>query len=177
METKGLGNLSRDELFDKIKRKCISKARVDFYGGIIILIILIASFIYLICRGTKLFDDTYIFSSMFAIALVCMAGWQVLYSYRYKKKIENTDKPSELLHCFEKKSRIFVIFCLVLWFAVFGVKFVDFFRTTKIGFEHVLLAIAFVVLVYFIYVTNKPGSVRPKDKEIIDQLQDLIDQE
>ena len=177
METKGFGNLSRDELFDKIKRKCISKARVDFYGGIIILIILIASFIYLICRGTNLFDDANFLSNIFAIALVCLAGWQVLYSYRYKKKLEKIDKPSELLHYFGKKSRIFTICCLVLWFAVFGVKFVNFFRTTTIGFEHVLLAIAFVVLVYFIYVTNKPGSVRPKDKEIIDQLQELIENE
>ena len=106
-----------------------------------------------------------------------MAGWLVLYSYGYKKKIEKIDKPSELLHYFGKKSRIFTIFCLVLWFALFGVKFVNYLRTTTIGFEHVLLAIAFVVLVYLIYVTNKPGSVRARDMEIIKQLQDLIDKE
>ena len=106
-----------------------------------------------------------------------MAGWLVLYSYWYKKKIEKIDKPSELLHNFGKKSRIFTIFCLVLWFALFGVKFVNYFRTTTIGFEHVLLAIAFVVLAYLIYVTNKPGSVRARDMEIIKQLQDLIDKE
>ncbi len=53
----------------------------------------------------------------------------------------------------------------------------NYFRTTTIGFEHVLLAIAFVVLVYLIYVTNKPGSVRARDMEIIKQLQDLIDKE
>ena len=177
METKELDNLNRDELFEKIKRKCISRARVDFFGGIIILIILIALFIYLISRGTILFDDANFFSSIFAITLVCMAGWLVLYSYWYKKKIEKIDKPSELLHYFGKKSRIFTIFCLVLCFAVFGVKFVNYFRTTTIGFEHVLLAIAFVVLVYLIYVTNKPGSVRARDMEIIKQLQDLIDKE
>ena len=177
MKPDEIANLNKEELFLQIKRKCISRARVDFYGGLLILISIIASFICLICRGTNVFDDANFLSNIFAIALVCLAGWQVLYSYRYKKKIERIDKPSELLHYFGKKSRIFTIFCLVLWFAVFGVKFVNFFRTTTIGFEHVLLAIAFVVLVYFIYVTNKPGSVRPRDKEIIDQLQELIENE
>ena len=177
MKPDEIANLNKEELFLQIKRKCISRARVDLYGGLLILISIIASFICLICRGTNLFDDTNFFSSIFAITLVCMAGWLVLYSYWYKKKIEKIDKPSELLHYFGKKSRIFTIFCLVLWFALFGVKFVNYFRTTTIGFEHVLLAIAFVVLVYLIYVTNKPGSVRARDMEIIKQLQDLIDKE
>ena len=177
METKELDNLSRDELCEKIKRKCISRSRVYYYGGIIILIILIASFIYLICRGTILFDDANFSSSIFDIILVCMAGWLVLNSYWYKKKIEKIDKPSELLHFFERKSRIDIYFCLALWFALFGVKCVKLFKTTTIGFEQVLLAIALVALAYLIYVTNKPGSVRARDMEIIKQLQDLIDKE
>ena len=177
MKQEETGNLSRDELFEKIKRKCISRSRVDFYTGIIFLIIIIASFIYLIYRGTNLFDDKNTNSSIFAIALACLAGWLVLYSYWYQRKIKRIDNPSELLSFYEKRSRSLMLFCLVGWSVWLIVKFVEYFRTSSDGFEHVLLVIAFVALAYFIYITNKPGSVRAKDMEIIEQLRDLIDKE
>ena len=87
MKQEETGNLSRDELFEKIKRKCISRARVDFYGGLIFFIIFMASFILPIYRGKGLLDDANFFSSIIAIAFVCMMGCVVLYSYWNKKKI------------------------------------------------------------------------------------------
>ena len=58
MKREETGNLSREELFEKIKRKCISRSRIDFYSGLLILFIIIVLFIY---RGTNPFDDNDIF--------------------------------------------------------------------------------------------------------------------
>lgn len=175
MKQEETGNLSRDELFEKIKRKCISRARADFYSGLFIFIIFIASFIYLICRGTNLFDDANLFSTIFAIALVCMAGCVVLYSYWNKKKIEKMDNPSQFLHYYENKSQILIIITLVLCLIWLGMKFADFIKTATFDFEHVLLAIVFVASAYLFFQIYKPGSVNFRDMEIIEQLRDLID--
>lgn len=172
MKQEETSNLSRDELFEKIKRKCVSRSRVSLYGGLIILIIIIALFII---HGKSLFDDTNISGSIFAIFLACMSGWLVLYNYWYQRKIEKIDNPSQLLHFYEKKSRSLVIFCLFGWFVWLVVKFVDFFRTARFDFEYVLLAIVFVASAYLIFEFFKPGSVHAKDMEIIEQLRDLID--
>lgn len=174
MKREETGNLSRDELFEKIKRKCVSRSRIDFYGGLAILIIMIVSFI---SHGTATFDGTSILGLIFAIALACMAGGLVLYSYWYQKKIEKTDNPSQLLHFYEKRSQRLIIFCLFGWLVWLGVKFVDFYRTARFDFEDVLLAIVFVASVFLIFEFFKPGTVNFRDMEIIEQLQDLIDKE
>ena len=167
-------NLSREELFEKIKRKCISRSRVSFYVGLVILILIIALFIYHVRNS---FDDTNRLNAMFFIVFACMAGWLVLYNYWYQKKVKKIDDPSQLLHYFEKKNRSLTIFCLAGWLVWLGVKFVDFFRAPKPDFENVLLTIALIASVFLIFVTNKPGTVSFKDMEIIEQLQDLIDKE
>ena len=172
MKREETGNLSREELFEKIKRKCISRSRIDFYGGLLILFIIIVLFIY---RGTNPFNDNDIISFIYAIVLACMAGWLALYSYLYQKKIQKTDDPGQLLHFYEKRSQNLIIFCLIGWLIWLGPKFVGFFRTAS-DYEDVLLAIVFVAFVYFIYKTHKPGSVGVKDMEILEQLQDLIDE-
>ena len=172
MKQEETGNLSRDELFEKIKRKCISRSRVSFYGGLFIMIMIIAWLIY---RGTNPFNDADISGPIYAIVLACLAGWLALYSYWYQKRIKRIDNPSELLNFYEKKSRSLMLFCLCGWLVWLVVKFVNFFRSTTIDFEFVLLAIVFVPSVYLIYVIHKPGSVPAKDMEIIEQLRDLID--
>ena len=175
MKQEETGNLSRDELFEKIKRKCISRARVDFYGGLIFFIIFIASFILPIYRGKGLFDDANFFSSIIAIAFVCMMGCVVLYSYWNKKKIEKMDNPSQFLHYYENKSQILIIITLVLCLIWLGMKFADFIKTATFDFEHVLLAIVFVASAYLFFQIYKTSSVNFRDMEIIEQLRDLID--
>lgn len=174
MKREEKGNLSKDELFEKIKRMCVSKSRNDFYCGLIFLILIIVTFI---CNGINPFDTADIFGFIFAVAIACMAVWLVLYTYWYKKKMEKIDNPSQLLHCYAKKSRLLIIVCLVVCLVWLGEKFVSLFKTATFDFEHVLLAIVFVASAYLFFQIFKPGSVHIKDMEIIKRLQDLIDKE
>ena len=123
MKHKETGNLSREELFEKIKRKCISRSRVDFYGGLMILLLII---VLSIGHGRNPFFDNDIVGNIYTIVLACMAIWIVLYSYFYQKKIQKIDNPSQFLHFYEKKSQNLIRFCAIFWLIWLGEKFVGF---------------------------------------------------
>ena len=113
--------------------------------------------------------------------LACMGVWLVLYSYRFSKKIDSLETPDQLLYSFEKhilNGRIISVVC-GLAFIISQICYAYLGDGGNIDyggfFTLIVLAAAFILL--FGYLQVKSGIVRGKDKEIIEQLQDLIEDE
>lgn len=166
METKELDNLSRTELFEELKGKCKSNAKRDFYGGLLLLILAILYLLYPIRESP---DETIsMIYYIFWTVMGCASAWEALYNYRLLKKIDNLDTPDELLYRFEKKHRYNIIIFIAAWIILF-------IYIAMTGFDYVYLAIWIVATVVILFCFYKNHGWYGNEKEIIKQLQELVD--
>ena len=172
MKPEELNSLNKDELFQMLKGKCKSRARISLYFGLILLLF----FIWMMYHFG--FSNVTVSTRYLVVGFGCLIVWQVLYDCLYMKRIDKIDTPNQLLYYFKKKNRtVTVIFVVsfLLWLVWWAVKA---FGAVDSYFEYVMLAVAFVIIAYIIYSGNRPGSVRnAKDLEIIEQLEKLIEKE
>ena len=166
METKEMDNLSQTELFEELKGKCKSNAKRDFYGGLLLFIVAI---LYLLFPIRERPDETIsMIYYIIWIVIGCASVWDALYNYRLLKKIDNLDTPDELLYHFEKKYRYNNIIFIAVWILLF-------IYIAMTGFVYVELAIWIVATVVILFCFYKNHGWFGKEKEIIKQLQELID--
>lgn len=173
MKNEESNNLNNMELFQEIKDKCKSKARTDFFGHLLVLLIILATIIF--------FHDSHeVNDIIFFICSVVFLGitiWLTLFSYRFYKRIDHLDTPKQLLQYYEKKNRNLKIFFLVFWLLLIGEKFARDVTEIKIGYEYVLLGIVAVAAIYLMFVLSRDDKLSRKDLEIIEQLRELVKKE
>lgn len=104
-----------------------------------------------------------------------MCGLFALLSYRHYKIIDSLDTPEKLLQNYEKRNRNLRIFLLVFWLVLIGERFAKSVTDAKNVYVCVLLGIVAVAAVYLMFVIFRDDRLSRKDKEIIEQLNDLID--
>lgn len=167
METQSLDNRDRDKLLEQIKSKCKSRAKSSAFG---ILIVLIVTIVFLFYLGQRLDDTIAISSFILWIVIGCLAGWTVLHNYRFKKEIDNLDTPNQLLSRFKEYARIETITACIAWLLLI----VDYFlNASDHYFSAIGVLLGFVVCIIF-YIKGY-GRWYRRDKEIKEQLQELID--
>ena len=169
METKGLDNLSRDESFEELKSRCKSNAKHDFYGGLMFLIVMI---LYLLFSNWERLNETKsILFLIIWILLGCLSVCAVLYSYLLLRRIDNLDTPDQLLYRFEKKRRYNFIFLIAAWILLLCTDIVI------LGFTYEGLAIWIVIGVMLLFCFFKNLGWNGEEKEIIEELKDLVEKE
>lgn len=179
MKEEEIGNLNNSELFEQIKAKCLSKPRIDFYSGLIILILIIAFMAYIGVTAYPYSVNDVIFLVFYAV-MACIGVWLVLYSYRLKMRINSLDTPDQLLYWYKKSIRVDRMFSLVCGLALIISQIchaylgeggnIDY----KSFFTLIVLTVAFVLLFNYLYMNS--GIVKDKEMDIIDRLEDLIEQ-
>ena len=168
METQSLDNRNRDKMLEQIKDKCKSRVKRSSTFGI--LIVLIVTIVFLFYLGQRLDDTKTISSFILWIVIGCLAGWTVLYNYRFNKEIDNLDTPNQLLSRFKEYARTETITACIAWLLII----VDcFFSTSNHYFLAIEVLLGFVVCIIF-YIKGF-GRWYRRDKEIKEQLQELID--
>lgn len=168
METQSLDNRNRDKMLEQIKDKCKSRVKRSSTFGI--LIVLIVTIVFLFYLGQRLDDTKTISSFILWIVIGCLAGWTVLYNYRFNKEIDNLDTPNQLLSRFKEYARTETITACIAWLLLI----VDcFFSTSNQYFLAIEVLLGFVVCIIF-YIKGY-GRWYRRDKEIKEQLQELID--
>ena len=170
MKPEELSRLNKDELFQMLKGKCKSKARVSLYIGLILVLL----FIWMMCHYG--FSNVTESTKYLVVAFGCVVVWQVLYDYLYIKRIGKLDTPDQLLYYFNKRNRSITIVAVVsvlIWLVWWAVRA---FGSVESNLEYVMLAIAVAIIAYLAYSSNRSGYVRnAKDLEIIEQLEKLIE--
>lgn len=172
MKPEELNSLNKDELFQMLKGKCKSRARISLYSWLILMLL------YIWLMYDFGFSNVTVSTICLVVVMGCLIVWQALYDYLYIKRIDKLDTPNQLLYYFKKRNRnvtIIVAVSLLLWLGWWAIKA---FGAVGSNFEYVMLAIAVAIIAYLVYSGNRPGSVRnPKDLEIIEQLEKLIEKE
>lgn len=134
------------------------------------LLLLIVTIVYLAILGQKLYDVKDIIGFILWIFIGCIAGGLILYNYRFFKKIDKYDTPNQLLSWFKKNRRIEIICAIAVWLALIGDSVVGGDFLSAVG-----MVIAFIV-VLFLTLKNF-GQWYRRDKEVIEQLQELAEKE
>jgi Ca2+/Na+ antiporter len=169
METNDLDNLSRDESFEELKGKCKSNAKRDFYGGLMFLIVVI---LYLLFPNWARLDETKsILFLIIWILLCCLSVWAVLYSYLLLRRIDSLDTPDQLLYRFEKKRRYNLLFFIAAWILLLCTDIV----IPGFTYEGLIRWIVIGVILLFCFFTNLGWY--SKEKEILEELKDLVEKE
>ena len=168
METQELENLNRKELFEELKDKCKSIVKRDLYCGLVAWFLVI---LLLIFAGVRLDNPKNMLYTILWIVLVSLAVVLFLYDCWFLKKVGNFDTPDRLLYCFEKKHRYNLIAWLFSLVFIIGIPFVG--RGIDYGLI-IGMAIVTVITVIIMYYSGGPLWYR-KEKDIIEQLQELTD--
>ena len=178
-------NLSKDELFEKIKEEYAQKAKNDFVIGIVLALICLAIIIF---EGYLFFTkgESISFVLAFAITLVISLE-KVLFSLKAKKivKAKNAEEMLSLNDTFNLKAGKWIPFIVV--FGLFLTGYVIYHMLTEINIERfgvVLfwLTIAFLVLCFiFLLMMLLPLKGKAKDigwkDEPIVRLCELVEKE
>ena len=170
METKDLDNLSGDELFEELKKKCKSNAKRDIYGGLLVLFLILILFFL---KGEILDETKSILFLIIWIILGCLSGCAVLYNYLLLKKIDNLDTPEQLLYHFEKKHRYNIIFWAVAWILLISDIIVRGFDSWALTLSILTIWIVATVVILFCFYNNLGWY--GKEKEILEQLRELVE--
>jgi uncharacterized membrane protein len=166
MKQLDLEGLNRDESFKEIKDVCRSRAKRNLYA---ILLVLLIAIVFLIYLGQRLYETKDIICFILWAVIACIAALSVLYNYRFKKKIDNQSTPGQLLALFKKNMRIEMICVCVVWLLIIADSFFG------NGFFSAIGALTTFILVLFM--TYKAyGPWNRRDREITEQLQELIDE-
>lgn len=170
METKESDNLNKAELFEVLKDKCKSIVKSEFYCGLIGLILVILTLLF---RTGKRPDDPEFIVELMPwivpwIVVVCLTGWVVLNSYLMLKRIDNLDTPDQLLRRFKKTCRYNTLFLSDAWIIM-----IIFCAMTGVDYWSLAFWIVFTVVIIFGYYKNL--GLFGTDKEMIKQLQELVE--
>lgn len=177
MGTEKLDNLSKNELFEEIKGKCKKRSRYNFYGGLIALILVIVALIYFVLNFSDV-KDMAAFSIFIAWAF--LAGWLVLYNYRFLNNIDAIDAPDQLMHLCQKKLRkdkIFTIINTAIMLAFLLYQFSDRFVRVDIEYVIIMSVIWMVLFALLVVVFINTDYAYRKDKEVIEELEELVEEE
>lgn len=174
METTTIDSRSKKRMFEEIKDKCKSRARASIFAYLISMLIVIVTIIFLE-RTLDPHEIKDIITFIVSIILLCMSGLFALLGYRFYKKIDSLDTPEQLLQNYKKKNRNLKILLLVFWLVLIGERFAKSVTDVKKLYECVLLGIVALAAVYLMFVIYTNDNLSRKDKEIIEQLHDLID--
>ena len=129
MKQEDLYLVNKEERLDVIKDKCKKKAKTDFWGGLVpLILLLIMATIILILEHSTPYSAHDIEGFVYPLTLflwALMSGWWVLKSHSFLKNIDGLGTPELLLNKFKKyvkdKSIIWTIGNLIFggWFACF----------------------------------------------------------
>ena len=168
MNPSEIDNQNRDELFNELKDKCKSIVKFDLYGWLICCIVVI---VLLFFTAQRLGDSKDIICFVSWIAVVCFGGCLLLFNFQSLKKIDSLDTPDRLLHWFEKIHR----YRMIAWLVSGIFLFVIFLLESGSHFGAIVgIGLAIGIIVLFFYYGNGPWWYR-KDKDIIEQLRELVD--
>lgn len=167
METEALDNLSRGERFEMLKKMC--RSRTIMYITIIAMAaVLVLILVFQMYSGPKPFDTKDMISFVIWLVIGCIAGWLGLYNYRFKKKIDDLETPEQLLSWFRKNSLIEKIAGSSGWLLVIIESVV------RVNLFSIIEAVAAFVIILF-FTIKSYGPWYRKEKEIIEQLQELVE--
>ena len=175
MKQMDFDNLNKAELLDEIKDKCMSRAKISYYGGLVLLLLIVVALLYTgiwVLRFNEIDDIVY----FLLITLIgCATGWLVMSNYRFLKRCESIDSPDQLLFWYEKRSQTNSIYPFVVFLALAGNAICRMFTRTDINGVGLTIVIALVVLVSLLFIKRwRRGDIKSyRDKEIIEQLQEL----
>lgn len=176
MEQVELENLSKVELFEEIKDRCKSRLKFDLYSGVFVLLFILALGLLVIVQDPHPYRiGTYLMASVY-VFWACFAVWLMLFSYRLYKRITAIDTAEGLLFCYEKKirndrvGRFLASTGLLVSQLCFALNHGD-----DLGLLIIMIVLSVALLVWLYYLIFKQGSDSAKDKEIIEELKDLVD--
>jgi len=164
METESLDILSREELFKRLKAKSKTSSSVNIWIIITVLIV-----VALACFGLNKSGNNVIPYIIFFILIACVAGWDILDNYRFKKKIDSIDTPDQLLDCWKKRKRCTVILVLLQIIIIIALSLVVDGNWNYWGISTLVVAAG---IYYFL---NKGSFLSGREMKIIEQLQELVD--
>ncbi len=95
----------------------------------------------------------------------------MLFDYRFLKIFDNLDTPERLLYWFEKKHRYGVIGCLVVGASYIGTILAE---PGMDLLDYLAVAIGFIISILLFFYCGFP-SWYSKEKDIIEQLRELVD--
>lgn len=171
METKELDNLSRDELFEKLKGMSKSILKRDLYCWLICWILVLPLLFF---SAQRLLDEPMSIPYFIIwMAIVCFGGWSLLFIFRSLMKVDKLDTPERLLYWFyrfEKSPRYSLIFWLVLCLFITRHSSLP---SHVSGFEDYLVIVVGFVIIALIFFRGAPWLLR-KEKDIIEQLIELV---
>ena len=167
METETTDNQNREELFETLKGKCITKVKRSIPFGIMFLIIAVCLILFWShIKGI----------SWFWMAIGCWAVWFVLSNYWYQKKIEGIDTPDQLLCEFDKNNRTNRIGTIVLWFVLMGIALIIAIVNADLSsWMAVFVFVGTGIAGYLMNESSQMRKAKERDEEFREQLEDLIE--
>ena len=166
MEQIELDNLNREELFAELKDQCKSRTKATFYAMLTVSVIAI---VFMIIFGRRLSETKDMIGFISWTLIGCIAVGSILYNCRFKKGIDQTNDPGQLLQSFKKTIRIEWLSVCAEWLLLIAYCFVNNSIYSGIG-----ALISFVVIMIMAY--NGYGRWHHRDKEIIEQLHELAEE-
>ena len=167
METETLDNLSRGERFEMLKKMC--KSRTIMHITILAMVaVLFSILVFKMYSGPRPFDTKDMISFVIWLVIGCIAGWFGLYNYRFKKKIDDLETPEQLLSWFRKNSLIEKIAGNAGWLLIIVESVIH------VNLFSIIEAVAAFVIILVLTIKSY-GPWYRKEKEIIEQLQELIE--
>jgi hypothetical protein len=118
--------------------------------------------------GPRPFDTKDMISFVIWLVIGCIAGWFGLYNYRFKKKIDDLETPEQLLSWFRKNSLIEKIAGNASWLLIIVESVIH------VNLFSIIEAVAAFVIILVLTIKSY-GPWYRKEKEIIEQLQELIE--
>lgn len=172
-------NLNKDQLFEVMKNKSKTSAKKSCWAGIAWIILFIAFIIVDINKigfNDLQYKDISLYICMMLFA--CLTGWTVLIDCRFLWKADSYDTPERLLKWHENKFRYVQKSSLVcqLVFLCFITGIIIFNYRNDISSLVMLLIVMVAVFVLFWHGAIGSHPSNP-NKEIIEQLQDLVEKE
>lgn len=177
MKQAELENLSKDELFEVMKRKCKSRAKLNFWGGVTIIILVIITMIVSLIhnKGFQNIQFSQIVAFIFLSILVCIGVWSVLNNYRFLKRQGSLDTPDQLLYWYHKKVKNDVNISFVSKLLFLGFIIYQFWPDERDEIPTTIFVI--VLLLILVYLGRGSSLALSRDQTIIEQLERLTEKE
>ena len=169
-----LDNQNRAELFEMLKGKCKTRAKRDIYGMLVCLVLILVLTAWILYEQ-KLNETKNMIFFVLWIVVGCAGVWSVLYNYRFIKKSENLDTPEQLLSCFEKKNRNDIVCWFVSFLCVIGTNFAIIYE--DMGWVMGIFMVGLLVLIMLPFYYSGSSGWNRRNREIIEELQELVEME
>lgn len=171
MKLEELENLDRKQWFEELKGMCKSRADLNLFFGLLLLVLVIIALLSKL--GYSDINGIDIISFVEFIALGCLMGLLTLNNYWFRKRADSLNTPEQLLHTYEKT----VNNNNKCWLALVLVIFLQSIVTTNFDGHYFWLRLVFLfILIVIAIVLYKKELINRRDKEIIRVLRELTEE-